>query len=141
MKKGRVVILLAGRRSGKKAIIIKAIEDGRKNRKFSHALVAGIEKSPAKVTKRMSDKKIARKTRVKPFVKFVNVTHLLATRFTVKEDFDFQKIVTEEACEAPEERKAMIKALKAKLEERVRNPEGAGERQQAADFIFKRLRF
>ena len=118
MKKGRVVILLAGRHAGKKAIIIKQIDEGKKNRKFGHALVAGIEKSPKKVTKRMSDKKIERKTKVKPFVKFVNYTHLLATRFTVKEDFDFKNIVTEEAVEAPEERKTMLKALKAKLEER-----------------------
>ena len=84
---------------------------------------------------------VDRKTKIKPFVKFVNYTHLLATRFTVKEDFDFKNIVTEEACETPEERKTMIKALKAKLEERYRNPEGSGDRQSAADFIFKRLRF
>merc|ERR1711953_1328860 len=127
MKKGRVVILLAGRHSGKKAIIVKQIDEGRKNRKFGHALVAGVERSPRKVTRRMSQKKIDRKMRVKPFVKFVNYTHLLATRFTVKEDFDFKNIVTEEACETPEERKTMIKALKAKLEERYRNPEGAGD--------------
>merc|ERR1712050_622814 len=101
-----------------------------------HALVAGIDKGPKKITKRMSDKKIKSKARVRPFVKFVNYTHLLATRFTVKEDFDFKSIVTEEACETPEERKAMVKSLKAKLEERAKNPEGAGERQSAADFIF-----
>ena len=141
MKKGRVVILLAGRRAGKKAIIVKQIDEGRKNRKFGHALVAGVERSPRKVTRRMSQKKIDRKMRVKPFVKFVNYTHLLATRFTVKEDFDFKSIVTEEACETPEERKAMVKSLKAKLEERAKNPQGAGEQQTAADFIFKRLRF
>lgn len=141
MKKGRVVILTAGRRSGKKAIIIKSIDEGKKGRKFGHALVAGIERSPKKVTKRMSQKKIDRKTRVKPFVKYVNYTHLLATRFTVKEDFDYTKTVTEEALENPEERKAMLKSLKSKLEDRYRNPEGAGERQSAADFIFKRLRF
>ena len=141
MKKGRVVILLAGRRAGKKAIIIKQIDEGKKNRKFGHALVAGIERSPKKITKRMGQKKLDRKMRLKPFVKYVNYTHLLATRFLVKEDFEFKNIVTEEALEAPEERKNMIKALKAKLEERYRNPEGAGERQSAADFVFKRLRF
>merc|ERR1712083_1135193 len=89
MKKGRVVILLAGRRAGKKAIVIKQIDEGKKNRKFGHALVAGIERSPKKITKRMSQKKLD-----KPFVKFVNYTHLLATRFTVKEDFDYKNIVT-----------------------------------------------
>merc|ERR1712014_49108 len=138
MKKGRVVILLAGRRSGKKAVVIKQIDEGKKNRKFGHALVAGIERSPRKITRRMSSKKIDRKSKIKPFVKF---THLLATRFTVKDDFDFKNIVTEEALETPESRKEAVKALKGKLEERFRNPEGSGERQTIADFIFKRLRF
>mmetsp|Transcript_5896 Transcript_5896/g.7992 ORF Transcript_5896/g.7992 Transcript_5896/m.7992 type:complete len:142 (+) Transcript_5896:301-726(+) len=141
MKRGRVVILLAGRHSGKKAIVVKQIDEGKKNRKFGHALVAGIERSPKKVTKRMSQKKLDRKTKVKPFVKYVNYTHLLATRFTVKEDFDFKNIVTDEALENPVARKEACKALKAKLEDRFRNPEGAGERQTMADFIFKRLRF
>ena len=141
MKKGRVVILLAGRHSGKKAVIVKQIDEGKKNRKFGHALVAGVDRAPKKISKRMSQKKLDRKMKIKPFVKYVNYTHLLATRFTCKEDFDFKSIVTEEAFDAPEERKAMIKALKAKLEDRFKNPEGAGERQSAADFIFKRLRF
>ena len=118
MKKGRIVILLAGRHAGKKAVIMKQIDEGKKNRKFGHALVVGVDRCPKKVTKRMSPKKIDRKTRVKPFVKFVNYTHLLATRFTVKEDFDFKNIVTEEAVETPEARKTCVKALKAKLQER-----------------------
>ena len=118
MKRGRVVILLAGRHSGKKAIVVKQIDEGKKNRKFGHALVAGIERSPKKVTKRMSQKKLDRKTKVKPFVKYVNYTHLLATRFTVKEDFDFKNIVTDEALENPVARKEACKALKAKLEDR-----------------------
>ena len=49
MKKGRVVILLAGRRSGKKAIIMKQCDEGKKNRKFGHALVAGVEAGPKKI--------------------------------------------------------------------------------------------
>ena len=54
MKPGRVVILLAGRHAGKKAIIVRQHDDGKKDKKFAHALVAGIEKYPLKVTKRMS---------------------------------------------------------------------------------------
>merc|ERR1712156_1207164 len=123
MKKGRVVILLAGRHAGKKAVIIKQIDEAKKT------------------TKRMSEKKIKSKAKIRPFVKYVNYTHLLATRFTVKEDFDFKSIVTEEAVDNAEERKEMRKALGAKLTERFMNPEGPGERQAAADFIFKRLRF
>ena len=50
--------MLAGRHAGKKAIIVKQHDDGKKDKRFAHALVAGIERNPLKVTKRMSDKKV-----------------------------------------------------------------------------------
>ena len=36
---------------------------------FSHALVAGIDRYPRKVTKKMSKKKIQKRSKVKPFLK------------------------------------------------------------------------
>ena len=66
----------------------------------------------------MGKKKVERKSSVKPFVKFVNYNHLLATRFIVKDDFDFKAIVTDEAMEDPEQRKDSKSQLKAKLKER-----------------------
>jgi large subunit ribosomal protein L27e len=42
IKPGKVVILLAGRYAGKKAIVVKTFDDGTKDHEFSHALVAGI---------------------------------------------------------------------------------------------------
>ena len=36
---------------------------------FSHALVAGIDRYPRKVTKKMSKKKVASRSKVKPFLK------------------------------------------------------------------------
>lgn len=88
----------------------------------------------------MSKKKVERKSTIKPFVKFVNYNHLLATRFIVKDDFDFKSIVTDEAMEDPEQRKDAKKQLKAKLQERYQTPQG-GEGQQIADFLFTKLRF
>ena len=87
-------------------------------RKFPHALVAGVERCPRKITRSMGKKKVERKSSVKPFVKFVNYNHLLATRFIVKDDFDFKAIVTDEAMEDPEQRKDAKSQLKAKLKER-----------------------
>ena len=75
--------MLAGRHAGKKAMIVKQYDDGKKDKKFSHALVAGIERYPLKVTKRMSAKKIERRSKVKAFVKYVNYTHLLPTRYII----------------------------------------------------------
>ena len=43
---------------------------------------------------------------------------MLATRFIVKDDFDFKTIVTDEAMEDPEQRKDAKSQLKAKLKER-----------------------
>ena len=55
-------------------------EGVKKGRKFAHCLVAGIEKYPRKVTKRMGPKKIAKRSKVRPFVKYINYTHLMPTR-------------------------------------------------------------
>lgn len=49
IKPGKVVVLLAGRYAGKKAIVVKTYDDGTPNREFSHCLVAGIERAPRRV--------------------------------------------------------------------------------------------
>ena len=69
--------------------------------------MVGIERPPRRVTKSMSKKRIERKSRVKPFVKFVNYNHVLPTRFVIKDDFDFKNIVNDEKMGAPDTRKTM----------------------------------
>jgi len=71
MKPGKVVIVLAGRYAGRKAIIVKQQDDGTQERMYGHALVAGIERYPRKVTKSMSKKKLTKRSKIKPFVKVV----------------------------------------------------------------------
>merc|ERR1712149_22329 len=83
MKPGKVCIVLAGKYADKKAIIVKQQDDGTQDRAFGHALVAGIERYPRKVTKAMSKKKLTKRSRVKPFVKVVNYNHLMPTRYSV----------------------------------------------------------
>lgn len=46
MKPGKVVLVLNGRYAGKKAVIIKQMDDGKP---YSQALVAGIARYPRKV--------------------------------------------------------------------------------------------
>lgn len=46
-----------------------------------HFPVAGIERYPRKVTKSMGKKKIAKRSKVKPFVKVVNFNHVMPTRY------------------------------------------------------------
>jgi len=49
IKPGKVVIVLAGRYAGRKAVVVKAFDEGTNEHKFPHALVAGIERYPLKV--------------------------------------------------------------------------------------------
>jgi large subunit ribosomal protein L27e len=45
--------------------------------------VAGIDRYPRKITKSMGEKKIAKRSLMKPFVKRVNFTHMMPTRYQV----------------------------------------------------------
>ncbi|XP_066109235.1 large ribosomal subunit protein eL27-like [Saccopteryx bilineata] len=83
MKPGKVVLVLAGCYSGRKAIIMKNIDDGTSDRPYSHALVAGIDRYPRKVTAAMGKKKTAKRSKIKSFVKVYNYNHLMATRYSV----------------------------------------------------------
>ena len=83
MKQGRICLVLNGRFAGKKAIIVQNFDKGTTTKKFPHALVAGIQRTPLAITKRMGKKRLAKRSKVKPFIKFVNFNHLLPTRYTV----------------------------------------------------------
>lgn len=90
IKPGKVVIVLAGRYAGRKAIVVKTFDDATKEHKFGHALVAGIDRAPLKVTKSMGQKKIIKRSRVKPFIKYINYNHIMPTRYTVT-DIDVRR--------------------------------------------------
>ena len=80
MKSSKVVVVLAGRHAGKKGVVVKTHDDGSNDRTYGHALVAGIEKYPLRVTKRMGKKRTAKRTRIKPFLRVYNYNHLMPTR-------------------------------------------------------------
>ena len=58
---------------------------------FSHALVAGIDRYPRKVTKKMSKKKIQKRSKVKPFLK-VSLFILCAELLKSKSDDNLPKL-------------------------------------------------
>ena len=92
LKAGKVVILLTGRQAGKKALIVKTFDDGTQDRPYGHCLVAGLMKYPLKVTKPMSEKKIAKRSKIKPFLKCVNYTHIMPTRYSL--ECELKSVVT-----------------------------------------------
>ena len=83
IKTGKIVLVLSGRYAGKKAIVVKTFDEGTPQRKFGHALVAGIERGPLAVTKSMGKTKILKRSKIKPFLKYVNYNHVMPTRYTV----------------------------------------------------------
>merc|ERR1712007_108789 len=114
IKSGRVVIMTAGRMAGRKALVVKESNEGGQDRLYGHALVAGIDRYPRKVTKSMGKKKIAKRNKMKCFVKVVNYNHMFPTRYSV--DIQLSKdIVNKEQLKDATKKKAArahVKSLK-----------------------------
>ena len=108
-KPGKIVVVLNGRYAGKKGIIVKSNYESVKDRKYPHCMVVGIAKGPRKPTKKniaklqakikeleskdnSSDKIKALKS-FGIFIKTYNMSHLLATRYTLKDELGIAKSV------------------------------------------------
>lgn len=85
IKPGKVVIVLNGRYAGRKAVIVKNFDEGNTQHPFGHALVAGVDRYPLKVTRGMGAKRVAKRSRVKPFVKVINYNHFMPTRYAIRD--------------------------------------------------------
>lgn len=69
MKIGKVVLVLSGRYAGRKAIVMRNYDEGTAEKQYGHAMVAGIDRYPRKVHKRMGKGKLHKRSKIKPFVK------------------------------------------------------------------------
>lgn len=56
-------------------VVIKQHDEGNKEHGFPYVIAAGIERYPLKVNKRMGAKKLARRSKIKPFVKVCFVSN------------------------------------------------------------------
>ena len=108
-KPGKVVVVLNGRNAGSKGIIVKSNYENTKDKKYPHCVVVGLSKGPRKPTKKNIAKLQARIRKLESqsdvtdrlnalksfgvFIKTYNMSHLLATRYTIKEDFGIQKSI------------------------------------------------
>merc|ERR1712130_492465 len=120
MKQGKVVLVLNGRFAGRKALIVKPHDQETSDKPFGHALVAGIDRYPKLVTKRMSKKKVKQRSKVKPFLKVVNYNHLMPTRYTVDISFDKANI-NKELMKDPMKKKKARHMVRTKFEERYKS--------------------
>ena len=132
MKPSKVVIILSGRYAGRKAVILKNNDEGTADKSYGHAVVAGIERYPRKVTTKMSKKRKARRNKIKTFVKSYNYNHLMPTRYLV--DIAFEKSVTNRDVTKDLSKKKRAKAEVKKLfEERYKTGKNR--------WFFTKLRF
>merc|ERR1719188_1741609 len=143
IKAGRVVVLLTGRYAGKKAIVCKVFDDGSKSRPFGHALVAGVARTPLKVTKKMSKRKITKRLKIKPFVKYVNYNHMMPTRYTVPTEVQPATLVTDQQMDSADGRTEARKFIKSLLEEKFTHPPADKSGRPSKDVLYprKKLRF
>ncbi|KFM83405.1 60S ribosomal protein L27-like [Stegodyphus dumicola] len=132
MKIGKVVLVLNGKYAGRKAVVVKNNDEGTADKPYGHALIAGIDRYPRKVTRRMGKKKIAKRSKIKPFVKVLNYNHLMPTRYMVDIQFD-KSIVNKEVLKDPAKRRKARRDVKAKFEERYKTGKSR--------WFFQKLRF
>ena len=108
-KPGKIVVVLNGRFAGRKGVIVKSNYESVKDRKFPHCMVVGLSHGPRKPTKKNLAKLQAKikklesqentSDRVKAlksfgiFIKTYNMSHLLATRYTLKDELGLAKSI------------------------------------------------
>ena len=144
-KPGKIVVILNGRYAGKKGVIVKSNYESVKDRKYPHCMVVGLSKGPKKPTKKniakmqaqikqleSSDKENAADTvkRLKSFgifIKTYNMSHLLATRYTLKDDLSIAKSVAK-----IDELDKKIKEDKAAVENKEKNKKEENEKDLEA---------
>ena len=108
-KPGKIVIVLNGRYAGKKGIIVKSNYESVRDRKYPHCMVVGISNGPRKATKKNlarlqakikklesqenSSDKVKTLKSFGVFIKTYNMSHLLATRYTLKDELGLVKAI------------------------------------------------
>uniref|UniRef100_A0A2I3RM17 60S ribosomal protein L27 n=1 Tax=Pan troglodytes TaxID=9598 RepID=A0A2I3RM17_PANTR len=118
MKPGKVLLVLAGHYSGRKAIIMKNIDDGTSDHPYMIAA--------------MGKKKIAKRSKIKSFVTVYNYDHLMPTRYSV--DIPLNKtVISKDVFRDPALKRKARQEVKVKFEERYK----IGKNK----WFFQKLRF
>jgi large subunit ribosomal protein L27e len=98
-------------------VIVQPQDTGSKAHPFPYAIVAGIERYPLKVTRRMGKKLVDRRSRIKPFIKVVNYNHLMPTRYTLELE-GLKGVVSQDTFKEVSQREEAKKTIKKALEDR-----------------------
>lgn len=98
-------------------VIIQPVDNGNKPHPFGHAIVAGIERYPSRITRRMSKARQEKRSKIKPFVKVINYNHLMPTRYTLELE-GLKGTITGDTFKEVSQREDAKKTVKKVLEER-----------------------
>ena len=98
-------------------VIIQPMDNGNKPHPFGHAVVAGIERYPSKITRRMSKTRQEKRSKIKPFIKVINYNHLMPTRYTLELE-GLKGTISGETFKEVSQREDAKKTVKKVLEER-----------------------
>ena len=107
--------------------------------KYGHAIVAGIDRYPRKIFKAMGGKKVEKRSKIKPFIKSLNLSHIMPTRYTV--DFDLKKSFDESALANADSRTDSKKKLKKMFEEKYKTQNPKDKKAAGVSYFFNKLRF
>ena len=135
LQPGRVVVILSGRFAGKKAVVTSVNLNKTEERKYGFVTVVGVERSPLKITRKMSEKHQQLRTSVKSFCKVINVNHVMPTKNTV--DVASLPLVKEVNAKSFELGKPYPEAQKRQISAQLANHYRAGK----DTWLFTKLRF
>merc|ERR1712054_569160 len=142
LKEGKIVVCLQGRYAGKKAVIIRTEDEGGKERPYGHCVVTGVAKAPLPITKAMCKgtpkmkKLVQRRSRVKTFVKIVNYSHVMPTRYSVENTMvkTLKGCLTADTFTDPHAKTKFLKSARQVFEAKYKEKEGQR-------WLFEKLRF
>ncbi|QEL58046.1 60S ribosomal protein L27 [Candidozyma auris] len=116
IKSGRVAIVTRGRFAGKKVVVVRPHDEGTKAHSFPTSWLSAL-RGPQRITKAHDAKKVAKRTRVKPFVKAINYNHLMPTRYSLDVE-SFKNAITTDALAEPSQKEEAKKVVRKALEEK-----------------------
>mmetsp|Transcript_24737 Transcript_24737/g.36271 ORF Transcript_24737/g.36271 Transcript_24737/m.36271 type:complete len:148 (-) Transcript_24737:90-533(-) len=142
LRKNKVVIVLQGRFAGRKGVVVKVLDSDNKHG-YKRCIVAGINRYPRKITKAMTDETKSKRSRIKAFLRTINVNHLMPTRYELT-DVEFKGLADTNKNDKEARREKLLQ-LKAEFEKRFQAQGKKGLKQNKhtndAGYFFRKLRF
>merc|ERR1712167_96014 len=129
-------------KDGKIVVILQTDDEGGKERSYGHCVVAGVAKAPLPITKAMCKpspkmkKLVQRRSCIKTFVKIVNYTHVMPTRYSVENQMvkTLKGNLTADTFTDQTAKKKFLKATRTVFEDKYKERDGQR-------WLFEKLRF